>query len=119
MHYDIGDCLRSACNLTGEESNQLETVHFETDLCQAILKGYFSMANEFLTVNDYDYLYDAVRLIAFELGLRYFTDYLEGNVYFKANHQEHNLARALIQFKLTESIESQETTIRVIIQDMR
>jgi hypothetical protein len=44
---------------------------------------------------------------------------LEGNVYFKANHQEHNLARALIQFKLTESIESQERTIRFIIQDMR
>jgi Ser/Thr protein kinase RdoA (MazF antagonist) len=119
VHYDIGDCLRSACNLTGEESNQLETVHFETDLCQAILKGYFSMANEFLTVNDYHYLYDAVRLIAFELGLRYFTDYLEGNVYFKVKRPEHNLVRALGQFKLTESIELQAPAIRAIIRDMR
>ena len=119
VHYDIGDCLRSGCNLLGEDAEQWEMVRFDPELCQAILQGYLSMAKDFLTDNDYDYLYDAIRLIAFELGLRYFTDYLEGNVYFKANYQEHNLARALIQFKLTESIESQETTIRVIIQDMR
>ncbi len=117
VHYDIGDCLRSGCNLLGEDTEQWEMVRFDPELCQAILQGYLSLAKDFLTDNDYDYLYDAIRLIAFELGLRYFTDYLEGNVYFKANHQEHNLARALIQFKLTESIESQETTIRLIIQD--
>jgi Ser/Thr protein kinase RdoA (MazF antagonist) len=119
VHYDIGDCLRSGCNLLGEDTEQWEMVRFDPELCQAILQGYLSLAKDFLTDNDYDYLYDSIRLIAFELGLRYFTDYLEGNVYFKANHQEHNLARALIQFKLTESIESQETTIRDIIQDMR
>ena len=119
VHYDIGDCLRSGCNLLGEDTEQWEMVRFDPELCQAILQGYLSLAKDFLTDNDYDYLYDAIRLIAFELGLRYFTDYLEGNVYFKANHQEHNLARALIQFKLTESIESQETTIRAIIQDIR
>ena len=119
VHYDIGDCLRSGCNLLGEETEQWEMVRFDPELCQAILQGYLSLARDFLTDNDYDYLYDAIRLIAFELGLRYFTDYLEGDVYFKANHQEHNLARALIQFKLTESIESQETTIGVIIQDIR
>ena len=119
VHYDIGDCLRSACNLTGEESNRLETVHFETDLCQAILKGYLSVSGKFLTENDYDYLYEAVRLIAFELGLRYFTDYLEGNVYFKVKRSEHNLTRALVQFKLTESIELQAAAIRTIIRDLR
>ncbi len=119
VHYDIGDCLRSGCNPLGEETEQWETVHFEPDLCQSILQGYLSMAREFLTENDYDYLYDAIRLIAFELGLRFFTDYLEGNVYFKARRPKHNLARALAQFKLTESIESQATAIRAIIQDMR
>jgi Ser/Thr protein kinase RdoA (MazF antagonist) len=117
VHYDIGDCLRSGCNLLGEDAEQWQLVRFDPELCQAILQGYLSLAKDFLTDNDYDYLYDAIRLISFELGLRYFTDYLEGNVYFKANHPEHNLARALIQFKLTESIESQERTIRLIIQD--
>ena len=119
VHYDIGDCLRSSCNPQGEENSQWEKVRFEPDLCQAVLQGYLSQARDFLTENDYEYLYDAIRLIAFELGLRFFTDYLEGNVYFKARYQEHNLVRALVQFKLTESIESQGTAIRTIIQDMR
>jgi Ser/Thr protein kinase RdoA (MazF antagonist) len=118
VHYDIGDCLRSGCNPLGEDIDQWERVHFDPELCQAILQGYLSLAREFLTENDYEYLYEAIRLIAFELGLRFFTDYLEGNVYFKASHQEHNLARALIQFKLTESIESQQKAIRSIIRDM-
>jgi len=119
VHYDIGDCLRSGCNLLGEETEQWEMVRFDPELCRAILQGYLSLARDFLTENDYEYLYDAIRLIAFELGLRFFTDYLEGNVYFKANHQEHNLVRALVQFKLTESIESQKKTIRFIIRDRR
>jgi hypothetical protein len=118
-HYDIGDCLRSACNPLGEETEQWETVRFETDLCRAILRGYLPEARSFLLENDYEYLYDAVRLIAFELGLRFLTDHLEGNVYFKANHREHNLARALVQFKLAESIEARAESIHSIIQDMR
>jgi Ser/Thr protein kinase RdoA (MazF antagonist) len=119
VHYDIGDCLRSGCNPTGEETEQWQTVYFEPDLCQSILQGYLSVAHAFLTENDYAYLYDAIRLIAFELGLRFLTDYLSGNVYFKVKYPEHNLIRALVQFKLTESIEAQETTIRTIIRDMR
>ena len=119
VHYDIGDCLRSGCNTLGEETEQWEKVVFEPDLCQAILQGYLSTAREFLTENDFEYLYDSVRLIAFELGLRFFTDYLEGNVYFKVRGPQHNLARALVQFRLTESIESQEAAIRSIIRDMR
>jgi Ser/Thr protein kinase RdoA (MazF antagonist) len=119
VHYDIGDCLRSGCNPLGEETVQWEAVHFETDLCRAILQGYLSMASRFLTGSDFEYLYDAVRLIAFELGLRFFTDYLEGNVYFRVRHPEHNLARALVQFRLTESIEQQEKAVRSIIRDFR
>ncbi|MGH2415114.1 MAG: phosphotransferase enzyme family protein, partial [Microcystaceae cyanobacterium] len=119
VHYDIGDCLRSGCNPLGEEIEQWEAIRFEPDIGRAILQGYLSQASNFLTENDYEYLYDAIRLIAFELGLRFFSDYLEGNVYFKAKHPEHNLARALVQFKLTESIECQETAIRLIIQAMR
>ena len=117
IHYDIGDCLRSCCNPLGEETERFEAVRFEPDLCRAILQGYLSLARDFLTENDYQYLYDAIRLIAFELGLRFFTDYLEGNVYFKVRHPEHNLARALVQFKLTESIEAQAAAIRTIIQE--
>ncbi len=118
VHYDIGDCLRSGCNPLGEEIESWETVRFEPELCRAILRGYLSRAGGFLTGTDYEYLYDAIRLIAFELGLRFFTDYLEGNVYFKVRDREQNLLRALVQFRLTESVESQEKTIRAIIRDL-
>jgi len=119
VHYDIGDCLRSGCNPLGEETEKWQEIYFDLDLCQAILKRYLSMSEGFLTADDFYYLYDSVRLIAFELGLRFLTDYLEGDVYFKVRRPGHNLARALVQFRLTESIESQETAIRSIIQGSR
>lgn len=119
VHYDIGDCLRSGCNPAGEETQQWETVYFEPELCQSILQGYLGVAKEFLTENDYTYIYDAIRLITFELGLRFFADYLAGNVYFKVKHPEHNLSRALVQFALTKSIEAQEATICKIIQELK
>ncbi len=119
VHYDIGDCLRSCCNPLGEETEAFDAVRFETDLCQAILEGYLGEARHFMTGKDYDYIYDAVRLIAFELGLRFFTDYLEGNVYFKTKDAEHNLRRALVQFRLTESIEAQADAIRAIVAAQR
>jgi Ser/Thr protein kinase RdoA (MazF antagonist) len=118
VHYDIGDCLRSGCNPLGEETQDWENVRFEPDLAQAVLQGYLAVAREFLTDRDCEYLYDAIRLIAFELGLRFFTDYLDGNVYFKVAYPEHNLCRAIVQFKLTESIEAQEQAIRNIVCDL-
>jgi Ser/Thr protein kinase RdoA (MazF antagonist) len=119
VHYDIGDCLRSSCNPLGEDTTDFEAVHFETDLARAILEGYLSVANEFLTENDYAYIFDAIRLLTFELGVRFFQDYLAGNVYFKVRHLEHSLERAVVQFKLTESIEAQEASIRQIIADFK
>jgi Ser/Thr protein kinase RdoA (MazF antagonist) len=119
VHYDIGDCLRSGCNPVGEDTEQLDAIHFDTALCSAVLMGYLAMARDFFTENDFNYIYDSVRLISFELGLRFITDYLEGNVYFKVRHPGHNLVRALVQFRLCESIESQEKAIKDIIRDMR
>jgi Ser/Thr protein kinase RdoA (MazF antagonist) len=119
VHYDIGDCLRSSCNPLGEDSLDFGNIRFDTDLAQAILKGYISVAQYFLTENDFAYIYPAIRLLAFETGLRFFQDYLAGNVYFKVRHPEHNLERAIVQFKLTESIEAQEKSIRKIIADFQ
>ena len=121
IQYDIGDCLRSGCNPLGEEAGaQWEAVYFDTDICRSVVQGYISQAKRFFTGNDYRYIYDSVRLIAFELGLRFFTDYLEGNVYFQdPAYPEQNLFRALVQFRLTESIECNERNIDKIIKDIR
>jgi hypothetical protein len=110
--------MRSGCNPLGEETEQWEAVQFDPEIGAAILEGYLSQARRFLTTAECDYLYDSIRLLTLELGVRFFTDYLAGNVYFKVKHPEHNLQRALVQFKLTESIEAHEAEMRHIIRDM-
>jgi hypothetical protein len=118
VHYDIGDCLRSCCNPLGEETTRFDEIQFDLDLCRAILEGYLSVADGFLDAHDVAYLYECVRLITFELGLRFFTDHLEGDVYFKVKHRQHNLHRALVQFKLAASIEAKEKEIRAIVAEL-
>lgn len=115
LHYDIGDCLRSCCNRLGEESLDFEAVRFDLDLAAAILEGYLAVAGDLLSAKERDYIADAARLISFELGLRFFSDHLAGNRYFKADHLEHNLHRAVVQFRLTASIEAQEHELRGLV----
>ncbi|MFM7641649.1 MAG: phosphotransferase enzyme family protein [Cyanobium sp.] len=115
VHYDIGDCLRSGCNPLGEETTAFEQVRFDLGLCEALLEGYGAVAHGFLSPADHRYLYDAIRLLSFELGLRFFSDHLAGNVYFHTQRPGHNLDRALVQFQLTASIEAQEQEIRGLL----
>jgi len=115
IHYDFGDALRSICNPAGEEASDLKEVLFDVGLCEAFVKGYMIHAQSFLTEADRALLYDSVRLLAFELGLRFFEDHLAGDVYFKVRFEEHNLNRARVQFKLCESIEAEETRIRTAL----
>ena len=119
VHYDIGDCCRSGCNRQGEETEDLDAVMFDLDLCEALLEGYLLVAKETLNANDFNYIYEAIHLITFELGLRFLTDHLAGNIYFKVNRPGHNLQRAQVQFKLVESIEQQEKSLRAIVERLR
>ena len=119
IHYDIGDCLRSCCNRTGESTHDPEATQFDLDLCGAILRGYVDAARGFLTAPDFDFMYDAIRLIPFELGLRFLTDHLEGDVYFKTDSPGQNLHRARVQFQLTKRIEENEAAIRAVIAGLR
>jgi len=112
IHYDFGDALRSIGNPAGEEELNLR------HLCAAFCKGYLRQACDFLTAADRNYLYDAIRLITFELGLRFFQDYLNGSVYFKTRYPEQNLNRARVQFRLCESIESRERPLRELLSKL-
>lgn len=116
LHYDIGDCLRSCCNPAGEDA-PLTEVSFDLANCAAILRGYLPQVAPFFSAADYHYIYDAVRLIAFELGLRFFSDHLAGDVYFKIRRPGQNLHRAMVQFALCQSIEEQESEIKNIVRD--
>ncbi|MBI5201458.1 MAG: aminoglycoside phosphotransferase family protein [Elusimicrobia bacterium] len=118
IHYDFGDALRSIANPAGEEEIDLAKVYFDTTLCEAFVRGYNSRARDFLTSSDRKYLFDSIRLISFELGLRFFEDYLAGDRYFKVRSEGHNLHRARVQFKLCESIEAREADIRRILDGL-
>ena len=108
VHYDIGDCIRSCCH-------NLESNEFDLEICAAILTSYLSEAGVFFSDYDYHYLYTAIQLIPFELGLRFYTDYLEGNRYFKVTEPGQNLQRAAGQFQLCESIMAQKSAIKALI----
>ncbi|MCL7423036.1 MAG: aminoglycoside phosphotransferase family protein [Methylobacter sp.] len=112
VHYDIGDCLRSCCQTTAP-------VGFDTDRCAVILASYLAEAGVFFSESDYAYLYPAIRLIPFELGIRFLTDHLEGDRYFKVTEPGQNLRRAAEQFQLCEAIGRQEPAIRQIIARLK
>ena len=118
IHLDFGDALRSICNPAGEEETNLAKVVFDEDLATAFCRGYMREAGTFLTDADRAYLYDSIRLLPFELGLRFFQDYLAGNVYFKTTQPEQNLNRARVQFRLCESVEARERSIRGFLKKL-
>jgi len=118
LHYDIGDALRSGCNPAGEETTDLAAVQFDAERCRAMLAGYLELARPILSEADLELIPTAARLISFELGLRFFSDHLAGNRYFKCRHPSHNLERALVQFTLTERIEAQEPQLEQLVRDL-
>lgn len=108
LHYDIGDCLRSCCHRVADDS-------FDLSLCEVILSHYLAETADFFTMAEYDFLYAAIQLIPFELGLRFYTDYLAGNPYFKVTDAEQNLRRAQQQFRLCRSIMAQASALKDLI----
>ncbi len=103
---DIADCLRSCCNQMGEECLYLDLVTFNIGLFESFIEGYYSFPLNPLNHEEILYIPYALRLITYELGLRFFYDYLSGDRYFKTLSPENNLLRAEVQFQLLHSIES-------------
>ena len=118
VQIDVGDAVRAICNPAGEEELNLGKVTFDETLFQAFMKGYMKEAGAFMDAADRAWLYDAVRLLPFELGLRFFQDYLAGDKYFKVRQPGQNLNRARVQFRLCEAIEARERSIRTILEKL-
>jgi Ser/Thr protein kinase RdoA (MazF antagonist) len=118
VHYDLGDCLRSACNPAGESPKDARAARFDLDWCRAILEGYLGETRGFLTAEELRLLPAAARLIPFELGLRFLTDHLNGDRYFKVAYRGHNRLRAATQFRLTESVEGHLDRIAALVGEL-
>lgn len=114
IHYDLGDCLRSCCNASGEIGHT--KVCFDAEIFTAVLEGYFTEAASSLTRADLDHIYIATWLLPYELGIRFLTDHLKGDRYFKVSHPGANLERALRQFDLVRDIERQQKRLEQAVE---
>jgi Phosphotransferase enzyme family len=107
VHYDFGDMVRTSTSPAAEDEKDLSKVTMQFHMFESILRGYLSTAGDFLTPLEREHLPFAGKLITMEIGIRFLTDYLEGDIYFKTHREGHNLDRCRTQFKLVESIEEQ------------
>ena len=117
VQLDLGDALRSFCNRAGEDPTDHESVHFDLSLCRTFLKGYFH-AHPTLESDERVFIYQGLRLMTFELALRFFSDYLDNNRYFKVADEDENLRRSLVQFRYLNDIEQWEEAIEAVISDL-
>jgi Ser/Thr protein kinase RdoA (MazF antagonist) len=113
--YDFGDMVRTATCRAAEDERDLSKIHMEMELFEALVSGYLAATNGFLTPAERALLVASGKLITFENGIRFLTDYLQGDVYFKVHRDGHNLDRCRTQFKLVESITAQEPEMNRVV----
>lgn len=106
--HDFGDLVRTSTSPAAEDEQDLSKVCLRMDMYRALLEGYLSSAQAFLTQTEIDHLPLAGKVITFETALRFLTDYLNGDTYFKIHRDGHNIDRCRTQLALIASMEQQE-----------
>ena len=117
--YDFGDMVRTAARPTAEDERDLSKVVASLPMFEALARGYLESAGDFLVPAEREHLVFSARLITFEIGIRFLTDYLLGDVYFKTHRPGHNLARCRVQFALARSLEEKEDAMQRIVERAR
>ena len=117
--YDFGDLVRTLTSPVGEDEVDLSKVTMQLPYYKALLEGYLESTRDFLTSQEKSLLAFAGKLITLEIGIRFLTDYINGDVYFKIDRAEHNLHRARAQFKLVQSIEEQMTKMQALVDGVQ
>lgn len=103
---DYGDFLRTAANTGAEDDKNLEHVNFDMDIFKAFTRGYLQSARSFLLPIEVENLPYAAALFPYMQTVRFLTDYINGDKYYKTQYADHNLVRAKAQFKLLQSVEA-------------
>ncbi len=117
--YDFGDSIRFGASTGAEDETDLSKISVDVHLFEVFAKGYLSTANKFLTPAEKDSLVTGAYLMTLECGVRFLTDYLNGDVYFKIHREHHNLDRCRTQFKLVSDMEAKEAELRAIINSIK
>ena len=102
---DIGDFIRTAGNTGAEDDKNLDNVGLNMPIFEAYTKGYMETAKAFLTPEEIKLLPYGGRLLTYMQTVRFLTDYINGDTYYKIHYQEHNLVRTRAQFKRLQSLE--------------
>ena len=116
--YDFGDALRIGASTAAEDETNLEIVKFDKEIFRMFAKGYFEEMKDKLTQREIELLPFSAKLLTFECGMRFLTDHLNGDTYFKIHRENHNLDRARNQFKLVREIEALEDELLGMIKEM-
>jgi aminoglycoside phosphotransferase (APT) family kinase protein len=114
--YDFGDLIRSVTSPTREDEEDLLQVGVRVPLFEALARGYIETAGAVLTPAERGHLVFAGRLITLEQAVRFLTDHLEGDRYYRIARPEHNLVRARTQLRLYESLTRGEAELQEIIR---
>jgi Ser/Thr protein kinase RdoA (MazF antagonist) len=114
--FDFGDMVRTMSCRAAEDERNLSLVRMEMEMFEALARGYLSVAGGFLTDAEKGNLVEAGRVITLEQGIRFLTDYLEGDMYFKVHRVGQNLDRARTQFRLVESLEEQTAAMERVLE---
>ena len=113
--YDFGDMVRTSTAAAAEDEKDLSKVYSKKEYFEALVKGYLSQA-KFLTETEKSLLAFSGRLITLTIGIRFLTDYLAGDTYFRTAYEDHNLVRCRTQLKMVESMEEQAEEYEAIVR---
>ena len=113
---DFGDSIRFGANHSKEDEKDLSKVNFDIELYEAYTRGFLEGAQGSLTEGELEYLPWGARLMTLECGIRFLTDYLDGDHYFRIHREGHNLDRCRTQFKLVKDMEEQFDAMAAVIR---
>jgi len=117
---DYGDFLRDAANTGTEDDPNLDNINFNMEIFEAFTKGYLEGTKNFLLPIEKENLSYAVLLFPYMQTVRFLTDYINGDSYYKIKYPEHNLIRTRAQWRLFEKVEEKEDLLRkyILTQDL-
>ena len=116
--FDLGDGIRSACSNSFEDETNPEEIFLNLDLTKAYLKGYLEEMAPYLNQEEINYIGLSIKILTYELVLRFLTDYINGDTYFKIKYPHHNADRFVNQYLLLKDIESKLDKINKYIKDI-
>ena len=118
MLYDFGDALRMGGSTAAEDETDISKVHFDKECFTAFAKGFLSEVKDIITPAEKELFAFSVKLMTYECGIRFLTDYLNGDTYFKIHRENHNLDRARNQFALVDELNRIEPELNSIIKEL-